>query len=260
MLAKAQLHFHTNLDPKDTFLKYSPYQAIDKAAKFWYKFISFTHHQKFIFDTKWQEYAFEKWIILIPWVEFEINKKHILILNSKGDVHNIKTYDQLFEYKKNNPEVFIIAPHPFYPAKYCLRKDLFKYHYIFDAVEFSSLYMRKFWNRRNLLAKKFALHYDKAIVGNADIHDLKFINSTYSLVDVDFDVTNIDIKYIDDYICNFFDNIRKNNVSIVSTPFNLKNLLNHNLFFVKWWTLKYAKNIWLSLLWKAKKSFKLRKK
>lgn len=241
MFVKAQLHFHTNCDPKDTFIKYSPYEAIDRAAQYGYNVVSFTHHLKIVFDKERRKYAYSKWIILIPGVEYEINKQHILIFNPDESLYNVKTFEDLYEYKNSRKNIFIIAPHPFYPVKQCLRRNLFAYHYIFDAVEFSSLYTKKFWNNPNLLAKKYSVIYNKPLVWNSDIHDLKFIDDTYTYVNVDFDPKNLDIAKNDFYVNNFFENIRANNISLVSTPFTFTKFMKHNLFFVKWRMTKYSK-------------------
>lgn len=238
MFIKAQLHFHTCMDPKDIFINYSPYQAIDKAVEYWYKFISFTHHQKFIFDKDWLKYWYSKWIILIPWIEYEIFKKHILIYNADESIHNVKTFEDLYEYKKRKKNIFIIAPHPFYPFKQCIWSYLDKYHYIIDWIEQSPLYLKKAWLKSNYLAKTFAEKYNKPFIGTSDVHNLKNINDTFSYINIDFDINKIIIDNNQYYINNFFTNIRNHKLYNVSKPFTFIKFIRHNLFFIKWRMIK----------------------
>lgn len=248
MLIKSQIHFHTNWDPYDSlFINYSPFTAIDKAVEYWYKVLSFTHHNKLIYSNELRRYAFARWIILIPWVEYSILWKHILIYNADEELYKVKSFVQLRDYKEHRKNLFIVAPHPFYPAKNCLRKYLIQYNDIFDAVEYSILYLKKFGFRPNLMAKSFSIYYNKPLIWTADVHDLKYLNDTYSIVDVDFDPYNLDIKKIDLYIKHFFESIKTNKISIVSKPLTLKRLASHSYFFVKWFLKR-----WFSKTFKRK--------
>lgn len=243
MLIKAQLHFHTSLDPYDRFLKYSPYEAIDKAYENWYKIISFTHHLELIYDNKLKNYALDKWIILIPWVEYNIWKKHVLIYNADDELYNVKTFEDLIEYKKHRKRLFIIAPHPFYPFISCLKKrNMYKYHSLFDAIEFSAFYTWKLWLKANQKVVDYAKEFNKPIVWNSDVHNLKTINDTYSLVDVNFDIENLEKSKIDSYINDFFESIRLWKVKVVTYPLTLRKILVNNLWLINWVLKRSIKN------------------
>lgn len=234
MEAKAQLHFHTWKDPKDIFIRYSPYEAIDLAKEKWFKILSFTHHQKFVFSNKWQDYALKNWIILIPWIEIEIRKKHIIVLNADKDINKIKKYKDLEKYKKEKKDVFILAPHPFYPMRNCLRKNLYKYHYLFDWIEYCPFYSEKWQNQANLKADNFASKYNKNLIGTSDVHYLKHIEKTYSKIKIDFDIKNLKKEEISFYIKNIIENLKKNNINIYTNPFKKGELILHHLWIVKW--------------------------
>lgn len=234
MKVKAQLHIHTNMDPLDKFIKYSPYDVIDIAAEFGFTFLSFTHHSKFLFELDWQKYAFDKWIILIPWVEATIKKKHVLIYNPDNHINNIKNLKELGEYKSKRNRLFVIAPHPFYPFQQCLRNNLFLYSNIFDGIEYSMCQMKKFWGKANKLASSFANKYHKPLIGTWDVHHLNFLSRTYCNVEVDFDTTNMVFENINNYIDNFFENIKKNNIELVSEPLNIWKAINTFFYFLKW--------------------------
>ncbi len=237
-MLKLQLHFHTNKDKLDTFINYSPYEAIDVAYYKWFDVISFTHHRTIEFDYDWVDYAKKKNILLIKWVEYEIFWKHILIYNPDDELYNVKTFDQLREYKfywKNN--IKIVAPHPFYPGKFCLGKYLLEHHDIFDGVEYSMYYTKKWWYKYNEKAKEFAIKYNKVIIGNWDVHNLIYIENTYSLIDLSI---HLDLPYdiiVELFLEGLFN--RKNKIIIETNPLSIYKLINYNLFFIKWRAKRY---------------------
>lgn len=248
MNLKSQLHFHTWVDPKDTFIKYDPYTAIDKSAELGYDVISFTHHQKFIFRREWQEYALKKWIILIPWVEHEIKWKHVLVYNCDESIESVDTFEKLQKYKEQNPNIFIMAPHPFYLWSFCLRRYMILFPWIFDWVEYSWLYHKKFWKKANKVAEIYSNTFKKPLIWTSDVHELSFLDDTYTLVDLDVDIENLTIDSINHVIVKYFESIRLWNVRIVTNPLTLKKMIYHNAFFVKWWVKKYSYKCIVSII------------
>ena len=238
MFLKAQLHFHNGEDPLDSYINYSPYEAIDFAKQKWFRILSFTNHNYFCYNKKVIKYAFERWIILINGIELSIRNKHVLIYNPTPEVLNIKTFKDLEKYKLQNRRIFVIAPHPYYKAYFCLGKKMEKYHYLFDAIEYSIMHMQKLFTKANDMAQNFARRYNKAFIWTGDVHDLNFFDDTYSLINVDFDTENLDFSKFDFYIKNIFKNIRLNNFKIVSKPLSLKNIVNFNRGHIKWFFIK----------------------
>jgi len=238
MFVKAQLHFHNGEDPVDKYIDYSPYEAIDFAQKLWFKILSFTNHNFFWYNKKIKKYAFDKWIILINWIELSIRKKHVLIYNPTKEILKIKTFKDLTSYKDLNKNIFIMAPHPYYKAYFCLGKTLEKYHEIFDGVEYSSLHTQNMFTKANHKAESFALKYKKPFLWTWDVHDLNFLNDTYSLINIDFDIDNLEFSKFDFYIKNIFENIKQNNLKIVSKPLNFRSFFAYNWVHIKWFVVK----------------------
>lgn len=188
MKLKTSLHIHTHEDPFDwKFIKYSVYDLIDFAESKKFSVLAITLHEKFLFEEKWREYATEKWILLIPWIEINIRNKHIwwshiLVLNCDKKVEEIKTFEDLKLYKQNNPEIFVIAPHPGFDLFNSISlKNLEKYIDLFDTIEHSWFYTG--FRNKNSRVKKIAKKYSKPIISTSDTHFLDFIDTDYTLID-----------------------------------------------------------------------------
>ena len=76
----------------------------------------------------------------------------------------------------------VIAPHPYYPARCCLGHLLERHADLFDAVELNAFYTSQL-DHFNRSAVSWARRVGKPIVANADVHRLKQLGSTFSLVD-----------------------------------------------------------------------------
>ncbi len=182
MQIKANLHFHSKEDPLDK-INYSLFEGIDKAKKHGFNVLASTCHTKNICTEEHIKYAKEKGILLIPGIEANIyeqgskKRSHVVILNCKTDVNNIKTFDDLKKYKEKYPEIFIIAPHPYFYGNYSLGDLLEKYIDIFDAIEISWFYTKYF--NRNKKAFEIAKKYNKPLVSTSDTHFLNFLNKNF---------------------------------------------------------------------------------
>src|SRR3989338_3276593 len=109
---KCCLHLHTLGDAAD-IISYTPEEAIVHASKQGFDVVAITCHNIIIWSEKLSEYAAKRGILLISGIEKTIEKKHVLILNTRKNAEKIETFEQLREYKAANPESCIIAPHPF---------------------------------------------------------------------------------------------------------------------------------------------------
>lgn len=180
-MLKANFHIHTKEDPED-WISYSEYRLIDRAAKLGYKVMSITCHNKVVFSEKLALYARQKGILLIPGIEKSILGKHVLIINADKKAEKIQDFDDLAHYKKNR-DCVTIAAHPLHPDKsICLGKKLLLEKIdLFDAIEYS-YYHHKHVNF-NKEAEEIAKKHKKTLIGNADCHLLKYLNTTYSLID-----------------------------------------------------------------------------
>jgi len=184
MKLKTNLHFHTADDP-DHKIEYSLREAIDYSASIGFSVLAITCHNYFAWTKSYAKYAEEKGILLIPGIEIGIERGkvskegyHLLILGCQKDAENIQTFDDVRKYKKKHPEIFIIAPHPFFPGSFSLKKELEKNIDIIDAIEQSWFYSK--WFNKNKKAKKIAEKYKLPYISTSDTHFLDFMNRHFA--------------------------------------------------------------------------------
>ena len=175
---KVQLHIHVKGDPVDN-VPYDWEDLIDRAHTLQYKVLAVTCHKLLIFSENAYKYAKSKNILLIPGIEIEIKKKHVIIINAHKDTEKIATIDQLAEYKENHPESFIMAPHPFFPGSVAMgNKFLTKNINLFDAIEYS-YYVVPFLNF-NKKAKALAQKHNLPLIATSDCHVLKYFDQAFT--------------------------------------------------------------------------------
>lgn len=240
---KAQLHIHTKGDPVDRYtIRYTPYEAIDKAAQLWYQVMALTPHKEVKCWEEIRQYAFNRWIILICWVEAEVCGKHILIYNTDDEADTVQDFDDLQVFKDAHPECLIVAAHPYYlwyctdlADNPCLNWLLSKYKHLFDAIEWSYFFKdNSFLNRirrlnmdkPNLKALRFANQNNMPLIGSADVHILSLFNETFSIMDVDFNSDDLEYDRLDEYIADIFAKIKQKQALVVSSPLTYAQVLN----------------------------------
>lgn len=180
-MLKVELHTHTGDDPVDRVL-YPATELIDHAAALGYGALAITLHERQDDVSALAEYAAERGIVLIPGVERTIEGNHVLLLNFPAGATAIDTFADLARLRERHPGL-VIAPHPFFPASSCLRKRLVQHADLFDAIEYNAMYTRAL--NFNEEAVRFAALTGKPVVGNCDVHVLRQLGSTYSLVDAE---------------------------------------------------------------------------
>lgn len=200
-MLKTDLHLHCKGDQQDTFIKYTPQELIDHAAKLRFDVLALTLHNRVLYNQELINYAKRKNILLIQGTEATIEGGHVLIYNiSEEERKKLKTFADL---EKIKDQVFVAAAHPFFVLS-SVGKDLITYHKLFDAVEYSHFYTS--WLNRNTIGQRVADTYNKSMIGNSDAHELKTVNCCYSLVDADRNKDDI------------FAAIRKKKVEIKTQP------------------------------------------
>ena len=183
-MLKVDLHIHTAEDPYDKHINYSAKQLIDKAVKQNFDVLAITNHNA-IYDEK--AYARKKGILLIPGIEKSIEGKHVLIYNvSKKEVSRIKKFEDLAKLKRKNS--LIVAAHPFFPFV-GIGKKLEKYVDLFDGLEISYFFTRAI--NLNKKAIKFGRNFKKPFIGCSDLHKLKMLGCTYSMVKAEKNINSI---------------------------------------------------------------------
>ncbi|HET9467421.1 MAG TPA: PHP-associated domain-containing protein [Vicinamibacterales bacterium] len=184
-MLKTELHTHTSDDPND-HIPYSTSDLIDRAAELKYDALAITLHDAWFDVRGLTSYARERGITLIAGVERTIEGKHVLLLNFDAASERVNSFDDLAELRREQPAGLAIAPHPFYPTAYCLRDSLERHADLFDAVELNAFYTAQV-DHFNRKAVDWARRTGKPIVANADVHRLKQLGATYSLIDAEPD-------------------------------------------------------------------------
>jgi predicted metal-dependent phosphoesterase TrpH len=203
---KVELHAHSSDDPLDA-IPHSTMQLIDRAAALGYRALAVTLHDRQLGLAPYRSYAAERGVTLIPGLERTIRGKHVLLLNFRRGAEEVTNFDELAALKAREPGI-VIAPHPFFPGATCLRGLMHRYADLFDAIEYNAMFTAAL--NFNGAAERWASEHDKPIVGNGDIHRLRQLGTTYSLIDAAPDA---------DAICEA---IRARRVQLVARPISLR--------------------------------------
>ena len=180
-MLKVELHAHTEDDPDDS-IPYSTRDLIDRAAAQGFDAIAITLHDHQLDLRPWLSYAADRDVVLIPGTERTIHGKHVLLLNFADGAEDVRTFDDLAALRRRTPGL-VVAPHPFFPSRSCLWRDLTRHADLFDAVERNAMFTREVdFNRP---AERWASEHGKPMVGNGDVHRLQQLGTTYSLVDAE---------------------------------------------------------------------------
>ena len=178
-MLKVELHTHTSDDPVDR-IPHTTTDLIDRAAALGYDAVAVTLHERQLDLRSYASYAAERGIVLIPGVERTIEGKHVLLLNFERDADELQSFDDLARLKRRSRGL-VVAPHPFFPAPSCLLSQLERHADLFDAVEYNAMFTRQL--NFNRLAERWAARHGTPMIGNCDVHRLRQLGTTYSLVD-----------------------------------------------------------------------------
>jgi predicted metal-dependent phosphoesterase TrpH len=182
-MLKVELHSHTADDPVDR-IPHTSAQLIDRAAALGYHALAITLHERQLDLEPLAPYAAERGITLIPGVERTIEGRHVLLLNFRRGAEDVCTFEDLARLRQRETGL-VVAPHPFFPLPSCLRGSLNRQASLFDAVEINAMFTPTV--NFNRFAERWAARQGKPLVGNGDVHRLRQLGLTYSLVDADAD-------------------------------------------------------------------------
>jgi predicted metal-dependent phosphoesterase TrpH len=198
---KADLHLHTR--ERELWIRYQARDLIDRAAAQGFRVLSVTNHDLVTWSDDLAAHAAARGVLLIPGAEVTVEGKHVLVLNADVPPERLGTFAALRRHKR--PDWLVMAPHPFYPAGFCLGDRLAREIDLFDAVEFSHFYRPSLdWNRR---AARFARDVGLPLVGTSDSHIAAQLGTTYSLIEAD----ELTVPAV-------LAAVRKGRVSVVSRP------------------------------------------
>jgi len=177
---KAELHSHCSLDPIDyRICQHTPEQLIANAAELGYEILAVTCHDKDIWTDDLADYAKSLGITLIPGMEVTTEgTRHTLVYNFHAEAEELDTLKKIRA--RSREDTLVIAPHPFFPGRICLRGLLEKNLDIFDAIECSGFQVQRLnFNRR---AEALAAKSGKPLVGNGDVHYLWQLGRTFTWI------------------------------------------------------------------------------
>ena len=180
-MLKVELHAHSSDDPVDA-IPHTTAQLIDRAATLGYQALAVTLHDRQLDVRRFASFAAERGVTLIPGIERTIQGKHVLLLNFSRAAEDVRSFDDLAVLKRREAGI-VIAPHPFFPASTCLRGLLDRHADLFDAVEYNAMFTPTV--NFNNAAERWARDHGKPMTGNGDIHRLRQLGSTYSLVEAE---------------------------------------------------------------------------
>jgi predicted metal-dependent phosphoesterase TrpH len=185
---KVDLHLHTSEDPAD-WIGHSAAELIDRAAELGYHALAITLHDAQLEDRQLFDRARDRGVTLIRGVERTIQGRHVLMLNfPAAESMAVASFADLARAKRRSNGL-VIAPHPFFPGRSCLADALDRHAELFDAVEWSY-----FWTRAvdfNARAVRWAVSHGRPLVGSSDMHDIRQIDRTFTLVDAPPDAGEI---------------------------------------------------------------------
>ncbi|MBW2963278.1 PHP domain-containing protein [Candidatus Woesearchaeota archaeon] len=216
-MLKADLHLHVQGDPRHPKIKHTAHQLIDYASKLKFEVLAITNHNQVFYNQTLANYAESRNILLIPGIEKTIQGNEVLIYNiTQEQANQIKTFNDLKKIQEQK-NILTIAPHPFFLLPDCLGKNLERYIYLFDAIEYSHFYHKLI--NRNKKAAKIAQKYNKPLIGTSDVHHFFQINHTYTLINAKKDTDSI-INAIKNKKCRTITQ-SLSTVNFLKVPFNV---------------------------------------
>lgn len=178
-MLRVDLHTHTADDPVDP-IPHTTRELIDRAAALGYDALAVTLHDRQLDLAALAPYAADRGVTLIPGIERTIEGRHVLLLNFARGAADVRSFEDLARLRRRACGL-VVAPHPFFPAPSCLRGALARHADLFDAVEWNAMFTRAVnFNRR---AERWAIAHGKPLVGNGDVHRLRQLGTTWSVVD-----------------------------------------------------------------------------
>jgi predicted metal-dependent phosphoesterase TrpH len=182
-MIKVELHAHTADDPED-YIAHSARDLVDRTFALGYGALAITLHDRHFYDEATIAYARDRGLTLIPSVERTVERRHLLLINFPEEADRVRNFEDVRALKRRHPSGLVVAPHPWFPMGKSLGPALLEQHAdLWDAVEVNAFYTRTVdFNRK---ARVWAAARGLPLVGNCDVHQLRQLGTTYSLVDVE---------------------------------------------------------------------------
>jgi predicted metal-dependent phosphoesterase TrpH len=187
MLARLRADLHVHTREAEPSIAYGARDIIVRAAGAGYRVLSITNHDTMTYSADLASFARDHDVLLIPGVEATVEGRHVLVYNADVEADRLRTFADLRRYR--TPEWLVAAPHPLFPASYCLREKLWQQIDLFDAIEFSHFYTPRIdFNRA---AVKLAATLGLPVLGTSDSHLDEQFGTTFSLIEADLSVESV---------------------------------------------------------------------
>jgi predicted metal-dependent phosphoesterase TrpH len=210
MLARLRADLHVHTREAEPSIAYGAHDIIVWAARAGYRVLSITNHDAITYSADLASFARDHDVLLIPGVEATVEGRHVLVYNADVEADKLRTFADLRRYR--TPEWLVAAPHPLFPASYCLREKLWQEIDLFDAIEFSHFYTPRIdFNRP---AVKLAAAVGLPLLGTSDSHLDEQFGTTFSLIEADLSVESVLAA------------VKHGRLSIVSRPLTLTRCLS----------------------------------
>lgn len=177
---KADLHVHSGDDPYDA-IPYSAEMLVDAVSQLNVDVLALACHNRVVHTPRLAAHARERGVLLVPAAELMIDGRHVLILNPDEEQARARSFGELRRLGKR--DACVIAPHPYYPEGMCLGAKLVENIDLFDAIEWSSLYLPGLNPNRKAL--RVARQFGLPCVGTSDSHTAPYSDNTFSWLDVE---------------------------------------------------------------------------
>ncbi len=211
-MLKSSLHIHIKGDPRD-YIEYSGFELIRKAHDLGFEVLAITCHWRVVMWDKLQKYAKKRGILLISGVELCLQNSDVIVLNAPPDIEFIQTLSELKTYKKKHPEIFVIAPHPFFPSPIgCLKKLLYKHLDLFDGIEESWFHSKTI--NFNKKAAKLAQQNNIPYIATGDVHLLEQLDLGHVLINAQKNTESV------------LEALRKNRFKSISHPVSVFKMIH----------------------------------
>ncbi|MDD2707688.1 MAG: PHP-associated domain-containing protein [Verrucomicrobiae bacterium] len=232
-MLKGDFHLHSSEDPRDV-LDYDAFELVDCAAALGYHVLALTLHHEIFCPPALKDYATERGVLMISGVELALEHREILLLGVEtADLRHLKTFADLRPLRKEKGDgILILAPHPYFGFSKCAGDKVRDYADCFDGIELCHYYTNN-WNR-NIPAEKLAGETGKPMVACSDLHQLKYFNRHYCLIDAEPTQASV------------FAAIRAGRIRNVTQPMTWPQIIRKSLWhFVHHDTLKILRSLGL---------------
>lgn len=213
---KVDLHTHSSDDVFDA-VAFTAETLIDVAVSEGYGALAISCHTRQCCTPALVEYARRRGLLLVPAIELLVEHKHVVVLNPSESAAVASTFRELRAADRR--ESIVLAPHAFYPEESCLRDRLIEHIDLFDAIEYSSVYLRYY--NPNRRAAAVARQYGIPMLGTSDIHALPHCQRTFSWLQME----EVSVPAL-------IAAIRAGRIEVVTTPRRFTELKELFTFFV----------------------------